>query len=50
MAVAIWSIEPTADALLRDRVARGWRPLASRLADGPRVLGHAATLATGSDP
>jgi hypothetical protein len=37
MAVAIWSQLPTRDALLADRFARGWRPLASNLATGKRV-------------
>ena len=32
-----------ADALLDDRVARGWRPRATALVSGPAILGHAAT-------
>jgi len=43
-AVAVWTILPTPDALLRDRVHRGWKPLASAMAAGPQVLGFAAKL------
>jgi len=34
--------QPTADELLRDRLERGWKPTASRLKGGDRILGHAA--------
>ena len=44
MAVAIWSSRPSVDALLQDRVARGWRPIPSQLATGFEVLGAAAVL------
>ena len=43
-AVAVWSEMPTPDALLEDRLARGWRPLPSALATGPVVLGFAAKV------
>jgi hypothetical protein len=46
-AVAVWNHRPTADDLLRDRLARGWHPTASRLKGGDRVLGHAACAVTG---
>ena len=44
MAVAIWTHRPTPDALLDDRLARGWAPIPSSLAEGPQVLGHAAKV------
>ncbi|MCB9670758.1 MAG: hypothetical protein H6736_22565 [Alphaproteobacteria bacterium] len=43
-AVAVWTHAPTADELLDDRLERGWAPIPSGLADGPRVLGHAAKV------
>jgi hypothetical protein len=43
-AVAVWSFQPDADDLLRFRLANGWRPTASSLKDGDRVLGHAACV------
>jgi hypothetical protein len=42
--IAIWKQEPTADELLSVRVNEGWRPTPSKLQDGDRVIGHAATL------
>lgn len=38
----MWDHAPSADALLDVRVARGWRPRATALRDGPKILGHAA--------
>jgi hypothetical protein len=43
-AVAVWSTEPTPQALLDERRARGWRPLPSPLLAGPEVLGFAAKV------
>ena len=44
MAVAIWDHRPTAEELLRARVARGWAPTPTATQEGPRVLGYAACL------
>jgi hypothetical protein len=41
-AVAVFDFQPTADELLRFRLANGWQPTASSLKDGDRILGHAA--------
>jgi hypothetical protein len=41
-AVAVWSHQPDADALLDDRLARGWTPTATSTVDGDRIFGHAA--------
>jgi hypothetical protein len=38
----VWSCSPDADALLDDRIARGWAPTPTGTVDGDRVLGHAA--------
>ncbi len=46
MAVAIWGWQPSADALLAARVARGWQPTATDTRDGPQILGHAACVVT----
>lgn len=46
-AVAVWPEHPSADALLADRLRRGWRPQTSPMAAGPTVLGHAACLFEG---
>jgi hypothetical protein len=43
----VWEAKPTADAMLHARLARGWKPTASPLKDGDRVLGHACTLTHG---
>jgi hypothetical protein len=43
--VAAWERRPSADDLLRDRVARGWKPTASLLKEGEKVIGHACTVA-----
>ncbi|MBI3792333.1 MAG: hypothetical protein HY275_15840 [Gemmatimonadetes bacterium] len=43
-AVAVWPVMPDADALLHDRLARGWKPTPTRLKEGERVLGHAACV------
>jgi hypothetical protein len=40
-AVAVWQQRPAADDLLAHRVAQGWTPTPSQLADGERILGHA---------
>jgi hypothetical protein len=42
----VWDHRPDADELLAARVARGWRPTASELQGGARVLGHACKLGT----
>jgi hypothetical protein len=42
MAVAIWDHRPTAAEVLERRLAEGWKPTASSLKDGERVLGYAA--------
>ncbi len=47
MAVAIWDHRPTPAELLAERVAHGWRPVATALKEGERVLGYAACLVTG---
>lgn len=44
MAVAIWDHRPDGPELLAERVARGWLPRESPVAEGPRVLGYAACL------
>jgi hypothetical protein len=38
----VWDHAPDADELLDARVARGWRPTATAMRDGDRILGHAA--------
>jgi hypothetical protein len=43
-AVGVWSTRPSADVLLRERLARGWTPVPSRLTIGNRILGYAACL------
>lgn len=43
MAVAIWDHAPTADELLRRRLASGWTPRPTATRDGEVILGHAAT-------
>lgn len=43
-AVAVFDHKPTAHELLERRLARGWRPVPSRLKDGERVLGYAACI------
>ena len=47
MAVAILDHRPDAAELLAARLARGWRPMPSRLKEGERVLGYAACVVTG---
>jgi len=42
MAVAIWDHRPTAAEILEQRLAGGWKPTASALKEGERVLGYAA--------
>jgi hypothetical protein len=42
----VWDHRPDADELLADRLGHGWRPTASRLRAGDRVLGHAACAVT----
>lgn len=41
-AVSIWPGRPSADMLLEGRLAHGWKPIASRLTTGNRILGYAA--------
>ena len=43
-AVAVFDRAPTAADLLQARLARGWRPTASALKEGARVLGYAACV------
>ncbi len=35
---------PSADEVLRERLAAGWQPTPSALKDGDRILGHAACV------
>jgi hypothetical protein len=49
-AVARYDRRPCAARLLRDRLARGWRPQPSPMVEGPRVLGFAACLEAGTCP
>jgi hypothetical protein len=41
-AISVWDHQPTADELLDDRIAAGWRPTPTGTVDGPVILGHAA--------
>jgi hypothetical protein len=43
-AVAAWDHKPTADEMLKARVAGGWQPTDSALQGGHRIEGHAACL------
>lgn len=43
--VSVWDHKPTADEMLQDRLAQGWKPQASSLNDGEIILGYAACLA-----
>jgi hypothetical protein len=43
-AVAVWEHYPSADELLQDRLAQGWKPTPTRLQGGAAILGHAACL------
>jgi hypothetical protein len=47
-AVAVWKHRPTADELLKARLARGWVPTPTAMQDGQVILGHAACLVSGS--
>ncbi|MEM9490436.1 MAG: hypothetical protein AAGC55_14915 [Myxococcota bacterium] len=38
----MWDHRPSADELLDRRLARGWTPTATAMADGDVILGHAA--------
>jgi len=49
-AVAVWDHKPTADELLRRRLAEGWQPTESCVRTGPKILGHAACLTAPSTP
>jgi hypothetical protein len=40
----VWERKPTADAMLEARLARGWKPTASAMKDGDKILGHACKL------
>jgi len=42
----VWDHRPSAAELLEARLARGWRPTASELKGGARVLGYAACAVT----
>lgn len=44
MGVSIWEIRPSPETLLGRRVALGWQPRMSPMADGDEVLGFAACL------
>jgi hypothetical protein len=37
-------VKPSPDELLARRLQDGWKPVPTRLKEGPRVLGHAACL------
>jgi hypothetical protein len=43
-AVAVWEHRPAPRELLDARLAAGWRPTASALKSGDRVLGFAACV------
>ena len=43
-AVAVFDHKPSPRELLEHRLARGWRPTASRLRAGEQVLGYAACV------
>jgi hypothetical protein len=43
----VWGHQPDDDELLRARLDAGWKPTASMLQGGDRVLGHAACAVTG---
>jgi hypothetical protein len=43
-AVGVWPGRPSAEMLLRARLAHGWTPVRSRLTVGNRILGYAACL------
>ena len=43
-AVAVFDHRPSAQELLERRLERGWRPTASPLKAGDRVLGYAACV------
>jgi hypothetical protein len=45
LGVSVWDHRPTADEILADRLARGWKPTASALREGDVVVGHAACAA-----
>jgi len=45
-AVAVWDHVPSADELLRVRLASGWKPRPTLMKDGDRVVGHAACTVT----
>lgn len=44
MGVSIWQIRPSPETLLGRRVALGWQPRTSPMAEGDEVLGVAACL------
>jgi hypothetical protein len=46
-AVAVFAHAPSAAELLAARLTRGWRPTATALKGGDRVLGYAACAVTG---
>jgi hypothetical protein len=46
-AVAVWDHRPDAAELLAYRLDHGWKPTASMLKAGDRVLGYAACAVTG---
>ncbi|HUB06311.1 MAG TPA: hypothetical protein VMB50_04895 [Myxococcales bacterium] len=46
----MWGHRPTADELLDDRLARGWKPTPSGTVDGEKILGHAACRVMGRSP
>lgn len=43
-AVAVWDHVPRREELLAHRLAGGWRPMPSRLAEGLEVVGYAARV------
>jgi hypothetical protein len=43
-AVAVWKRQPKPDELLQFRLRNGWKPTASSLREGDKILGHAACL------
>ncbi|MFN8376621.1 MAG: hypothetical protein U0694_27590 [Anaerolineae bacterium] len=40
----MWDHQPQAQELLEARLARGWKPVASSIRGGDKILGYAACL------
>ena len=48
-AVAVWKYRPNADELLQFRLKNEWKPTASSLENGDKILGHAACVIESGD-